>query len=627
MNDVQSIFSYDEWKDAYEILEAQINLMNKNKHFNTLNLQYFSSLDSNYKEYVKSKDFFEKYINNSLFYGLEDVVFNDIYYMPKNRFAYRKMSYNSLVVRLISNAIGLYLFKVSEKFVNEFINNKESHISSRYGGKILYNKNGISIKQENLYYKQQYKEFSNELLNCINAKENKRIVLKLDIQDFYDNIKVNEFLKILESKLGYTIRKKNKYDKRKIENIKDFYKFIMNGQDGLPQSDNDIITSFVSSLYMKLIDIDIISIIKNMQIQNLKEYKIIQYCDDTYLILDFNEMNENNVYISVIRILEEISLKLVKKYNLKFNNKSNIFDLSIESNVSDLKKNIKINSQVEIELTKGEKPQKIFDDIISKIRDFSNQGINNADEESMFESLKKIYNDSVNAIIDKKDNLKILEEAILNLDLNKIFLSNKYIVTLASKNDKTKEKLLKYIENPKNENSNKFYYILEYIGKEDIGYLKNLNKINLKDEYKNILNFKILDKNSLGYMSLNSRQFQRLKLINNNIIQQIKYRRMNEVSKNYNIAFNHLVNEVKSIINNIYSPNTDEKDYNANSVKNNLFSNGYNINTIINVCNMFDRRNNNMISHSNGEIIDKEEYYQYKEQICNLLKEMTEKYN
>ena len=443
----------------------------------------------------------------------------------------------------------------------------------------------------------------------------------------YDNIKVNEFLKILESKLGYTIRKKNKYDKRKIENIKDFYKFIMNGQDGLPQSDNDIITSFVSSLYMKLIDIDIISIIKNMQIQNLKEYKIIQYCDDTYLILDFNEMNENNVYISVIRILEEISLKLVKKYNLKFNNKSNIFDLSIESNVSDLKKNIKINSQVEIELTKGEKPQKIFDDIISKIRDFSNQGINNADEESMFESLKKIYNDSVNAIIDKKDNLKILEEAILNLDLNKIFLSNKYIVTLASKNDKTKEKLLKYIENRKNENSNKFYYILEYIGKEDIGYLKNLNKINLKDEYKNILNFKILDKNSLGYMSLNSRQFQRLKLINNNIIQQIKYRRMNEVSKNYNIAFNHLVNEVKSIINNIYSPNTDEKDYNANSVKNNLFSNGYNINTIINVCNMFDRRNNNMISHSNGEIIDKEEYYQYKEQICNLLKEMTEKYN
>lgn len=151
-----------------------------------------------------------------------------------------------------------------------------------------------------------------------------------------------------------------------------------------------------------------------------------------------------------------------------------------------------------------------------------------------------------------------------------------------------------------------------------------MNKINLKDEYKNILNFKILDKNSLGYMSLNSRQFQRLKLINNNIIQQIKYRRMNEVSKNYNIAFNHLVNEVKSIINNIYSPNTDEKDYNANSVKNNLFSNGYNINTIINVCNMFDRRNNNMISHSNGEIIDKEEYYQYKEQICNLLKEMTE---
>ncbi len=342
MKDEQNIFSYEQWEDAYKILEAQIELINKNKHFNTLNLQYFNSLDSKYREYVESQDFFEKYINNLLFYGLEDVVFNNIYYMPKNTFGYRKKSYNSLVVRLISNAIGLYLYKVSEIFVNEFINNENSSISSRYGGKIAYNKNGISIKQENLYYKQQYKEFTKELLNCINEKENDRIVLKLDVQDFYDNIKVNDFLKILEHKIRYTIRDQYKYDKRKIENISDFYKFIMNGQDGFPQSDNDIITSFVSSLYMKLIDIDIISIIKKMQIENLKIYKIIQYCDDTYLILDFNEMKKNDVYISVNRILQEISLELVKKYNLKFNNKSNIFDLSIESNISNLKKILRL---------------------------------------------------------------------------------------------------------------------------------------------------------------------------------------------------------------------------------------------------------------------------------------------
>lgn len=626
MNDVQNIFSYEQWKDAYEILEAQINLINKNKHFNTLNLQYFSLLDIEYKEYVKSQDFFEKYINNLLFYGLEDVVFNNIYYMPKDRFTYRKKSYNSLVVRLINNAIGLYLFKVSEKFVNEFINNKDSNISSRYGGKITYNKNGISTKQENLYYKKQYKEFTKELLNCINEKENNRLVLKFDIKDFYDNIKIKDFLEILENKIEYTIRSRYKFDKEKIENISDFYKFIMNGQDGIPQSDNDIITSFISSLYMKLIDIDIISIIKDLKIENLKKYKIIQYCDDTYLILDFNEMDKNDIYIDINRVIQEISLNLVKKYNLKFNNKSNIFDLSIESDFFNLKKNIKINSQVEIELTKGEKPQKIFDDIISKIQEFSNQGLNNANEENLLESMKRIYNDSVNAIINKKDNLKMLEKTILKLDLNKVFIANKYIVTLACKNEKTREKLLKYIENPNNRNNNKFYYILEYICKEDIGYFKNLNNIDLKVEYKNILNFKILNKNSLGYMNLNSNQFQKLKLINNNIIiQQIKYRRINEVSRNYNIAFNHLVNEVKSIINKKYSPNIDEKDYNVNTVKDDLFNNNYNLNTIINTCNMFDRRNNNMISHSNGKVIDKDEYYQYKEQICNLLREMIEK--
>jgi len=150
LGELDDFFDYNQWKDACELLEAQINLINRNKHFNTLNLQYFNSLSLEYREEVKSQDFFEKYISNLLFYGLEDVVFNNIYYVPKNRFSYRKMSYNSLVVRLINNAIGLYLYKVSEKFVNEFVNNKDSNISSRYGGKIKYNDNGkISLNKEN----------------------------------------------------------------------------------------------------------------------------------------------------------------------------------------------------------------------------------------------------------------------------------------------------------------------------------------------------------------------------------------------------------------------------------------------------------------------------------------------
>ena len=626
MGELDDFFDYNQWKDACELLEAQINLINRNKHFNTLNLQYFNSLSLEYREEVKSQDFFEKYISNLLFYGLEDVVFNNIYYVPKNRFSYRKMSYNSLVVRLINNAIGLYLYKVSEKFVNEFVNNKDSNISSRYGGKIKYNDNGkISLNKENLYYKQQYKEFTKELLEYINDNENNRLIIKLDIQDFYENIKVKDFLKILESKVGYTIRNKYKYDKRKIENISDFYKFIMNGQDGIPQSDNDIVTSFIASLYMKLIDIDIITLINNMRMEKLKKYKIIQYCDDTYLILDFNEINQNNMYIIVNRIIQETSLKLVKKYNLRFNNKSKIFDLSIEEKIKEIKKYIKINSQVEIELSKGEKPQKIFDDIISKIQVFSSQGINDADEESLLESLKKIYNDSVEGIINKKENLKILEDTIIQLDLNKIFLSNKYLVTLACKNESTKQKLLEYIENLNNKNNNKFYYILEYICKEDIAYLEKIKDINLKDEYKNILKFKNLDKKSLGYMNLNLDKLKKIISVDSRIIQQIKYRRINEVSHNYNIAFNHLVNEVKSILNKTYSLSIEEKNYIVNNVKDDLFKNKYNLSTIINICNIFDRRNNNMISHSNGKVINKDEYDQYKEQIYNLFKEMAEK--
>ena len=625
MNKDTMIFNYEQWEDAYKILDAEINLIDKNKHFNTLNLQYFKNLDTEYKEYVKTEEFFKKYINNGVFFGLEDVVFNHIYYTPKNIFTYRKMSYNSFLVRLIHNAIGIYIFKLSEDFIKDFVDTKESSISSRYGGKIEYNCKGISIKQDNLYYKNQYREFVKELLGYINNSNNSnRIIIKLDVQDFYDNIVVEEFLNILSKNIKFSYREEFKFDTNKIKNISDFYKFIMNGKNGIPQSDNDIISSFISSLYMKLVDIDIIDLISNMNLKNLDKYKIVQYCDDTYIILDFDEHKNDDVYISINRILEEISLKLTQRYNLKFNNKSRIFDLSKESNIEELKSCIKINSQTEIELERGEKPQKIFDSIIDELNKINEGSISEFKEEESLENLKKIYNKSVEGVMQKNENLKLLKETIENFKFEKAFLSTKYIVTLACMDEETTEKLIKYIEEGQNKNINKFLYIIEYVSKKNFEYTNNIKDNVILDEYKKILKVNYLNPNSLGYMNLSEQEFKILDLFeSNNIINQIRCRRIGEVSQNYNIAFNHLVNEVKSIVNEKYSKNIEEKNYTVKNVKEELCKAGYNLQTIIDICNMFDRRNNNTISHSNGKIIDEKEYVKYKNSACELLKEMV----
>lgn len=628
MNKDTMIFGYEEWQDAYKILEAEIELMDRNKHFNTLNLQYFKNLEDEYKKYVLTEEFFNKYINNGVFFGLEDVVFNYIYYIPKNMFSYRKMSYNSFLVRIIHNAIGIYLFKLSKELVDDFINTKESCISSRYGGKIEYTQRGITTNQENLYYRKQYKDFVKELLSYINNKDNNRIIIKLDVQDFYDNIIVDQFLSVLSDNIKFSVKEKFKFDNNKIENISDFYKYIMHGKNGIPQSDNDIVSSFISSLYMKLVDIDIVSLINNMKLNNLEKYKIIQYCDDTYIILDFIKYEKDNMYISVNRILEDISLKLTQKYNLKFNNKSKIFDLLEKSDIEELKSCIKVNSQTEIELERGERPQRIFDNIINELNKINTGAIGEFKEEESLEVLKKIYNKSVYEIMKKKDNLKLLKETMKNFKYEKAFLSVRYIVTLACMNEDTKRNLIQYIENKDSQNINKFLYVLEYISKENFKYINNIEDDILMNRFKTIFTFQYLNQNSLGYMNLNNEEFEKLYLFESNcIISQTRYRRIEEVSKNYNIAFNHLVNEVKSIINEKYSKDIEEKNYKVNNVKEDLSKEGYDVQTIIDICNMFDRRNNNAISHSNGRIIDEEEYFKYKNSVCELLKEMVKMLN
>ena len=63
----EGLFTYDEWINAHMLLEAEINRIDKNKHFNTINLQYYNSLSTEYRNNILNKDYFECYIKNYLF--------------------------------------------------------------------------------------------------------------------------------------------------------------------------------------------------------------------------------------------------------------------------------------------------------------------------------------------------------------------------------------------------------------------------------------------------------------------------------------------------------------------------------------------------------------------------------
>ena len=427
-----TVFRYEDWKNACTFLKAQIEQIDKNKHFNSLELQYFKLLNVDYKEYIKTEEFYEEYIDNLLFYGMEDQNFNHIYYIPKDRYSFRKKSFNSIVVRLINNAIAIYIYNLSKNFVNDIIDNSKSHIYSKYGGKIAYNSNEISVKRENLWYKNEYKNFTKEILKYVKETQN-RIIIKLDIQDFYDTLNVEKFLMELYDCIKYSDKKDYEFDINKIKEIVDFYKFIMKGNVGFPQSDNDVMTSFMASLYMKIIDLDIISCLKKVNIKKLVDYNIVQYCDDTYLVLDFqDELKTEYLQEKINQLVQAICLNIRNKYNLKFNNKSKIFDIRKNEDIILLRKSIKLNSQTEIDLQQGERPQKVFNDIVNSLEKINDLSLIDVDELECISDLKKIYNDSVKEIFKKKENIEIISDILDKINLKKIYLIAKYIVTIIS---------------------------------------------------------------------------------------------------------------------------------------------------------------------------------------------------
>ena len=61
----------------------------------------------------------------------------------------------------------------------------------------------------------------------------------------------------------------------------------MNGEAGIPQSDNEIISGFIGHLYFSLCDLIIENQINNFS-DEINKYKIIRYVDDVYLFLDIN---------------------------------------------------------------------------------------------------------------------------------------------------------------------------------------------------------------------------------------------------------------------------------------------------------------------------------------------------
>jgi len=88
--------TYEIWEDSLRLLNAQIESQESNKHFKTLSMIYYYKKLGNSVEQLKTTEFFEKYVTNNLFYGLESEFAIYPYIVPKSGLGLRKLKNSSV---------------------------------------------------------------------------------------------------------------------------------------------------------------------------------------------------------------------------------------------------------------------------------------------------------------------------------------------------------------------------------------------------------------------------------------------------------------------------------------------------------------------------------------------------
>src|SRR5262249_36394770 len=145
----------------------------------------------------------------------------------------RKYKFFTYPMRVLYYTVGLYLMKVSREFRHQFINKRKNKSLSYYGGGIDFEDNKLKITKNNIYFVSYYRKFRKELKNELEDNNRNKIVIKLDIQNFFDEISIPIFLELLNAWSKPSEKAQMHFDTNAREQIISFFRFIMNDFNGI----------------------------------------------------------------------------------------------------------------------------------------------------------------------------------------------------------------------------------------------------------------------------------------------------------------------------------------------------------------------------------------------------------
>ncbi|MGI0010101.1 MAG: hypothetical protein ACREAE_01725, partial [Nitrosopumilaceae archaeon] len=331
--------NFELWQEAIKLLNFQVAAQETNRHFKTLSMIYYKKLGDTV-HVLSDAEYFSMKVANNLFYGLQDEFVIYPYVTPKPGLGLRNYKFLSYPLRVLYYAIGLYFLRISDEYLRNFYA-KRSNICSYYGGSLRFENNNLVVTKNNIYFVEYYKKFRYQIRRETSRQRENHIVIKFDIQNYYDEISLPILLDFISHTCKLSQLRSMSFDEDTKEQITFFFRYLAHDGLGIPQSDNIIMSSSLGYLYLVFGDMLIESELLKFD-SIVEHYKIIRYEDDIYISVYFKAHCNRRIQDEFAEALGSRGADILYyKLGLKLNPKTRFFWLSDDKHLSELKASLK----------------------------------------------------------------------------------------------------------------------------------------------------------------------------------------------------------------------------------------------------------------------------------------------
>ena len=513
------------WVEALKLLKYQLETKKKNRHFNTLEMFHYEKLEKSFGE-LEVEQYFSDRVANNLFYGLKEFAVVP-YTLPKSHLGLRRYKFMTLPMRVLYYAVGLYLLKLSEEYLQDYKSHK--HIQANYGGNLRFEDDKLNLNLNSVYYQSHYQKFRAKVNWEKEGNTKRKVMIRLDIENYYDELSISKLLDLLKEHVKPSIQREMHYDETTQTQLISFFDFIASGGSGIPQSDNNIISSFIGHLFLVFGDLFLDDELRRHN-DLVHKHAIIRYMDDIYISVTFKELDSNAINACSTLDLRDkfnslvprISDCLYENLGLRLNLKTQLFNLEDERDKKKLAKNLKKVSQG-IEMAdeeNNEKPADKIEKIIKHLKGLKSSPIaphfQDPYELEEEEVLKEVYDKRVAQMLKIPDYKSSLQEVFMGSDSFNFELVNADplpIIILILACDDVPKKFEKFLHSKRDLTSRDIHLILTYLCQIECDQtkLKLLKLLKQSPQMKEII--KIFEDSSppklLGYYDLKAEQVSR----------------------------------------------------------------------------------------------------------------------